>query len=299
MKGNNHIHVVIRGVIGDVADLKPEGGVAVLLSSLVALLNDVRFQVQTDDVHGQVSDLCEIVVEDKGEVSFAAAEVDDAEGLVRGIVLILIVDDFQEPVDLAELVIPGADDLTFRGQDAHIHQRRNDHAFLQDVVFLPVGKCLGADQGRSLDRGGGSDVRLSLFGQEDFHDPAVIQPEVQLAVGFRGCFQAERKDIGCGNGFVENLGDRKGGDKELLSVSFRPDLPVLCSGGKRIAENDRLQCVGCKGAKRLVKTFVIHGKPPDHTNRLKRRETLWNNVIVPHPGMSVQQRNGVERISGT
>ena len=106
MKGNNHIHVVIRGVIGDIADLKPEGGVAVLLSGLVALLNDVRFQVQADDVHGQVPDLREIVIENEGEVGLAAAEVDDAEGLVCGIVLILIVDDFQEPVDLAELVIP-------------------------------------------------------------------------------------------------------------------------------------------------------------------------------------------------
>ena len=228
MKGDDHVHILCRGILGDIADLEPEGGIAVLPRRLVAFLNDVRFQVQADDFHVQVTNFGEIVVKDEGQVGLSATEIDDAEGLVRNIVFILIINDFQEAVDLFKLVIPGTDDLSFRGHDAHIHQRRNNHALLQDMVLLPVGESFGAHQGGRLDGGGGADVGFSLFGQEDFHDPAVAEPEVQLAVGICRCFEAEGENISGGDGFMEHLGDRKGRNKELISVSFRPDLPVFC-----------------------------------------------------------------------
>ncbi|MBR0482273.1 MAG: hypothetical protein IJJ48_07370 [Firmicutes bacterium] len=144
------------------------------------------------------------------------------------IVLIFIINDFQETVDLPELVIPGADDFALRSHDPHIHQRGNNHAFLQDMVLLPVGEGFGPHQGGSLDGGGGTDVGFSLFGQEDLHDPAVAEPEVQLAVGIGRRFQAESQDPVRGNGLMEDLGDRKRGNKEVTAVSFRPDLPVFC-----------------------------------------------------------------------
>ena len=44
--------------------------------------------------------------------------------------------------NLTVFVIHGADDLAFCRKDAHIHQRRNDCSFLQQIMFLPVILCL-------------------------------------------------------------------------------------------------------------------------------------------------------------
>ena len=202
-------------------------------------------------------DLGEIVIQDKGQIGLSAAEVDHAEGLVGNIVLIFIINDLQEPVDLFEFIIPGADDLSFRRQYAHIHQRGNNHAFLQDVVLLPVGKGFRPVQNRRLICPD-TDVGFSFFGQQDFNNPPVRKPQIQLAVGFPCRVQTVVQNLLRGNCLVENLGDCKGGNKEGVTVSFGTDLPVFCFGRDGVAENEGLQRFRVKRAQGLIKGFVIH-----------------------------------------
>ena len=96
----------------NVAQLKGKPGHAVALSQRTAISYDVFFQVKPDDVCIHTADHGQIVVEDKRQIAFSAAEIDDVPLFAR-VGADDIVDKFDIAVDLAELVVAGPHDFAF------------------------------------------------------------------------------------------------------------------------------------------------------------------------------------------
>lgn len=132
--------------------------ISVFLRGKIALRDHVFLQIEPRDFHLAFSDFCEIIIQDKCEVGFAAAEVDDMKRSLLRKILIAVIHHLEETVDLAEFVLHRIDNLALFREDPHIHKRRNVGSFADQIILLSVmGKLLLL--GRS---------RLLMFRNENF-----------------------------------------------------------------------------------------------------------------------------------
>ena len=137
MEGNDHIGCLFGGIACNVAQLKAQTCITILEGGQIAAGNNIGLEVKTDDGGGQTTDFGEVVVEDKGQIGLAAAEVDDGD-ILTTMLANGIVDHLDKTVDLTVFVLHFCCDLTFGGKDTQIDQRRNNRAFGQQVVLLTV-----------------------------------------------------------------------------------------------------------------------------------------------------------------
>lgn len=78
------------------------------------------------------------MVKSEGEICFAAAEVDNAQGAVIGQIFKYIVDDFKIPVYLAELAVGTGKDLSVLAHDAQFYEKVAWNAVGNNIVFCFV-----------------------------------------------------------------------------------------------------------------------------------------------------------------
>ena len=138
VESHHHIHLVHALVGGDVPGIEGQLFVAVFYGQAIAFFYHVFFQIQPDDPHRVSFQFLQIIIHGKGQIGLSAAEIQDHRlpGTVQPRQDIL--NEFQEPVDLAEFVIPGIYDLAILCHNAQIHQERDGFPFLQNVILFPV-----------------------------------------------------------------------------------------------------------------------------------------------------------------
>ena len=142
VKRYHHINRLIALITANITNLKGQPVIAILLRCFVTVSDHICLQIQSGDLHIPLLQLHQIIVEDESKIRFAASKIHNPYGLICWKSINLIIDQFHKTVDLTVFVIHGADDLAFCRKDAHIHQRRNDCSFLQQIMFLPVILCL-------------------------------------------------------------------------------------------------------------------------------------------------------------
>ena len=142
VKRYHHINGLIALITTNITDLKGQPVISILLRCFVAVGDHICLQIQSGDLHIPLLQFHQIIVEDESKIRFSASKIHDPYGLICGKSIDLIIDQFHKTVDLTVFVIHGADDLAFCRKDSHIHQRRNDGSFLQQIMFLPVVFCL-------------------------------------------------------------------------------------------------------------------------------------------------------------
>ena len=84
MQRNHHIDGLAGGVALDVAGEEGEAVVLKLPGHLLTEADHIVLEIETDDLDIEMELLDQVVVEPKGEVALAAAEVDDVDHPVPG-----------------------------------------------------------------------------------------------------------------------------------------------------------------------------------------------------------------------
>ena len=120
VKSYYHINVKRALVAVYIAKLKTQVIIAVFLRRLVTLFDYVLFQVKADYVCLDFSDFGKIVVNDKGEIRFAAAEVNNIQLFVI-VLLYAVVNQLDKAVNLPVLVVHRLHYPALFCEYAHIH----------------------------------------------------------------------------------------------------------------------------------------------------------------------------------
>ena len=147
MQRYDHINAAIgEYVLGHIGLYKFQTLVTVLLCDLTAALDYILFQIIADDSGFDTPLHCEVVVQDKGQITLSATKVQNGN-VVLAIILESVIDQFNEPVDLLVLVVLGSDDLIVGGKDTQIHQCGNVLTLFEDVFLFPVMALDATGQG--------------------------------------------------------------------------------------------------------------------------------------------------------
>ena len=131
---DDHVHIRFRGESMDIADLKMQMVISIAASRFIAMFNDVLFQVQSQHVYLKAANLRKIIIQDKGQIRLAAAEVDDLIMRIRPVPQ-NIVNHLDKTVDLTVFVGHGRDEAALTGKDAHVDQRGDDLPFGQKPLL--------------------------------------------------------------------------------------------------------------------------------------------------------------------
>ena len=166
-------------VPGYVGNFKAQPGIAVLGRDGVAALDNVGFEVIADHVHVKAALDGKIVIEDKGQIGFAAAKVHHRQRsrLDRGKG---IVDQLDKTVDLAVFVIFGLDDAQVRREDAKVHQRGNVFPLGEKIAFFAVVRERGCSAGAG--DGGSPALLIRSVTPQDILSRAVPADKQDLAI---------------------------------------------------------------------------------------------------------------------
>ena len=122
----------------DVAALEAEAGRARALRQCCARRDHVLLQVEPDDLDLAPAQHGEQVMDREGQVRLAAAEVDDAQRAVGPQRGNDVVDELEEAVDLAELVVAALAHAAVRRHDAELDEERNRRSLLEQIALAPV-----------------------------------------------------------------------------------------------------------------------------------------------------------------
>lgn len=135
---HNHVDVgAFKFVLGDVGNNKFQACVAVLLRNLVAMFHHVGFEVVANDVGLDAFYHSKVVVDEKREIRLSTTKIQNCDTLLV-VGFESIVNNFDEPVDLLELVVLGLNNFEILGKHAQIHKCRDVLPFLQNVVLLAI-----------------------------------------------------------------------------------------------------------------------------------------------------------------
>ena len=159
---HDHVHLLlVQHVLTHVRVYEAQPAVAVLLRDLSAALHHVGLEIVADDGHVHAPLDGEIVVEDKGQIALAAAEIQDRDGVLLAVGKGLV-DELHKAVDLLVFVVAGLDHLELRCEHAQVHQGRDVLPLPENIALFPVvpGGC-GAGQG-----GGGGRLFVAPVGLE-------------------------------------------------------------------------------------------------------------------------------------
>ena len=102
VEGHHHIHGEGSLVAVDVPQFKAQAVVAVFSRRGVAFFDDVRFEIQPDHLRGNTANLRKVIIQNEGQIAFAAAKVIDDDRSVPRKSAVNVVNQFQKAVDLSE-----------------------------------------------------------------------------------------------------------------------------------------------------------------------------------------------------
>ena len=136
----------------------------------------VLLQVEADDLDLAAAQLGEEVMDREGEVGLAAAEVDHSQRAIGSERGNDVVDQLEEAVDLAELVVAALAHLPVRRHHAELDEERDRRALLEQVLLLPIVRPRRRGAGRRPPKHrlpehlpvgvGGLQQRLPVVGQQ-------------------------------------------------------------------------------------------------------------------------------------
>ncbi len=245
MEGDDHIHREGGLIAVDVPQLKPKALIAVLSGGLAAFFYHVGLQIEADDIGLHPLHGGEVVIDHKGEVGFAAAEVNDIDALPAQFAD-LIVQHLQKAVYLAVFVVHGPDHLPLPGEDAHVHQRRHVGPLGDQIILLPVVAAVGGGRANAgaTPSGGGQPLAfigtLPLFGEKQHMlpplGPAVDLKEMPLYQLGAPPGQVFQRQV-----FMEHLLVGVAGDLPLLPNRLHRQLLIRLAFARRLADNKPLQ----------------------------------------------------------
>ena len=181
---DHQIGGLIGQIIPDVAAAEVQAGIAVFFRHSAAVGDHILFQIQPNNIRFFPQDLGDIIVDHKGQIGLSAAKIHDAQRF-PGIFGQNIVQKLHKAVDLLEFIVFGLDNPALRRQHAEIHQRRDAHALLQQILLFPVVS------GRPLQNGLHRltlEKQLALFGNLQA-EGSTLTKGVQLAVVGQQRFQ--------------------------------------------------------------------------------------------------------------
>ena len=138
MKRHNHIDLLYTFIICDIAMQEMQLVIAIFLSKTVTFLNDVLFQIKSDDVDVVSFEFFQIIIHGKCQIRFATSEIQDRDLPFSGQRRKNVLDKLQKTVDLLKFVIRSIVDFPFAVHHSEIHKKRNRRSFFQNVLFHPV-----------------------------------------------------------------------------------------------------------------------------------------------------------------
>ena len=130
MERHHHIDLRHSFILRNVSGQEVEMVVAIFLCKCVAVLDHIFLQIQSHHADLVPSHLMQKIIHGKGQVRLPASEIQNRDLPVFRKLRKDILDKFQIPVDLAEFVESGADNLSLLRHDSKITQERNIHSFL-------------------------------------------------------------------------------------------------------------------------------------------------------------------------
>ena len=138
MQCHDHVDLPVgEHIFGHIRMDKFQTGVAVFLRDLPAALHHIRLQIIADDGGLDAPFDREVIVEDKGQVAFAAAEIQNGDGILA-VIPESMIDQLNEPVDLLVLIVLGPDDFKIGGKHTQVNQSGDVFSLFQDIFLLPV-----------------------------------------------------------------------------------------------------------------------------------------------------------------
>ena len=135
-----HDHVNMRigkRIPRHIRDLKMQPVIAVARGNLIAALDDVGLEIIADDAGAHAFLDGKVIIKNKSQVRFAAAEIKDAH-LFPAVGGKGLVDKLDETVYLPVLAVFGADDLEVLREHAEVDKRRDVLSLAQKIFLLTV-----------------------------------------------------------------------------------------------------------------------------------------------------------------
>ena len=153
MECNDHIDAAIgENILGHIGTDEFQPLIAVLPGDFPAALHHIFFQVIADNCGVQPPFHGKIVIQNEGQIGFAAAKIQNGN-VTLTVILESLINQFNKTIDLLVLIIFCPDDFHILGKYAQIHQRRDVLSLFEDVFLFPVMGLDGTGQGN-----GGSGV---------------------------------------------------------------------------------------------------------------------------------------------
>ena len=138
VESHHHVHLAAALIAGDISLQEGQLVIAVSARQFPAAADHVLFQIQADNPHVKPTALPQIIIHGKGQIGLAAAKIQDRKLPILWQRGNDIFDKFQEPVNLAELVVAGVHHAPLRRHDAQIHQKGNRPPLLQKIRLLSI-----------------------------------------------------------------------------------------------------------------------------------------------------------------
>ena len=138
VQAHHHIHAVHPLIRGNVAHQEGQSLIAVFFRQLAAGGNDILLQIQADHAHIKALLLMQEIIHGKGQIGLAASKIHHGDLPVCGQMRHHVRHKFQKTVDLPELVLLSLHQLSLRGHEPQIHQKRQRLIRGQQIRLLPV-----------------------------------------------------------------------------------------------------------------------------------------------------------------
>ena len=138
MERHDHIDFLYTFIICDITMQKMQLVIAVFSGKAVTFLNNVFFQIKSDDIDIVSFEFFQIVIHGKCQIRFATSEIQNRDLPFSGQRRKNILNKFQKTVDLLKFVIRSIVDFALAVHHTEIHKKRNRRPLFQNVLFYPV-----------------------------------------------------------------------------------------------------------------------------------------------------------------
>ena len=143
MQCNHEIDLSRKLIAVDIAQFKMQAVIAVFTCRLIAFFDHIRLEIEAHHLHLALFYNSQIIIQNKGQVGFPAAEIDHAQRTLPGEIVRYIVHHLKKTVNLLVFIIHCVDNFSLFCEYTQVNEGLNHHAFFKQIALFPVVRLHG------------------------------------------------------------------------------------------------------------------------------------------------------------